>query len=121
MTGQAVNLAEKFMHFSDHWAPRTVARMNDTLFKLVKIQGEFVWHSHPETDELFMVIKGQMKILFRSGEVALKEGDLYVVQRGVEHKPVADRECEIMLVEPASTVNTGDAGGDKTQEVDVWI
>ncbi|MCI0434161.1 MAG: cupin domain-containing protein [Gemmatimonadetes bacterium] len=120
MQRQAVRFAEKFARFHDQWAPRTVARMNDVDFKLVRIQGEFVWHSHPETDEAFIVLHGSMEIQFRDGSVTLDEGDMLVVPRGVEHRPVAARECRILLVEPAGTLNTGDAGGPRTV-AEAWI
>ena len=95
--------------------------MNDYHFKLAKVQGEFVWHDHPETDEVFLVVKGSLEIHFRDGKVALNEGEMYVVPKGVEHKPVADEECHILLVEPAGTVNTGDVLDEKTAPNDIWI
>ncbi len=121
MEFRAINLNDKLSRFSEHWAPRIIARMNDYHFKLVKFQGEFVWHRHPETDEVFIVLDGEMSIAFRDGQVELRSGEMFVVPRGVEHKPVARRECSAMLVEPAGTVNTGDAGGDMTAEDNIWI
>lgn len=121
MMTSPVNLKEKLTLFSEHWSPRIIARLNDYHFKLAKIEGEFIWHNHPKTDEAFFVLKGEMRILFRDGEVSLNEGDLYIVPRGVEHKPAADLECAVLLVEPAGTVNTGDAGGELTQRGDTWI
>ena len=118
---QAVNLKDKLSRFSRHWSPRIVARMNDYHFKLVKLKGEFVWHRHDDTDEVFMVLHGNMTIAFRDGGVDLGEGDLFVVPRGKEHRPVAQEECHVMLVEPAGTVNTGDAGGDMTAEDNLWV
>lgn len=118
---QPVNLREKLSKFSEHWSPKIVAQMNDYHFKVVKVQGEFVWHDHLETDEVFLVLRGRLEIHFRDGVVALNEGEMYVVPRGVEHKPVADNECHILLVEPAGTVNTGDVVGEKTAPNDVWI
>src|SRR5215475_11307344 len=115
-----INLAEKFGKFTEQWSPRVIAEMNDYQFKLSKLQGEFVWHSHPETDEVFLVVDGAMTIEFRDGHVDLKAGEMFVVPRGVEHKPVAESECKILLVEPAGTVNTGDAGGAMTAEDNVW-
>lgn len=97
-----------------------IGQLNDYQFKLAKVEGEFVWHSHPETDEAFIVIDGQLKILFRDGEVTLNAGDLYVVPKGVEHKPVAGGECQILMIEPGGTKNTGDAGGERTKEAE-WI
>lgn len=121
MNYEAVNFADKLARFSEQWSPRVVARMNDYHFKLVKIEGEFVWHSHAETDEVFVVIEGEMVIELRDGQVALKAGEMFVVPRGVEHRPVAARECRMLLVEPAGTINTGDAGGDRTAEDGVWV
>ena len=95
--------------------------MNDYHFKIVKLQGEFVWHDHPETDEVFIVLKGQLEIQFRDGRVTLNEGEMFVVPKGVEHKPVAEEECHILLVEPAGTVNTGDVVNERTAANDVWI
>jgi mannose-6-phosphate isomerase-like protein (cupin superfamily) len=116
-----INLREKFEHFSGHWAPRVVAEMNDIQFKLAKIEGEFVWHRHDDTDEVFIVIDGRMAIEFRDGRVELAAGEMFVVPRGVEHRPLAGRECWIMLVEPRGVVNTGEAGGAYTAPNDVWV
>jgi len=121
MTHHAINLAEKLGAFSENWTPKIVARMNDLHFKVVKVCGEFVWHSHPETDEAFLVLDGEMRIDFRDGNVSIGAGELFVVPKGVEHKPVAERECRVLLVEPAGTVNTGDAGGTLTAPADDWI
>jgi mannose-6-phosphate isomerase-like protein (cupin superfamily) len=116
-----INLQEKLAKFSDHWAPKIIAQMNDYHFKLVKLKGDFTWHNHTETDEVFIVLNGKMSIEFRDGKVELKKGELYVVSKGVEHRPYAEKECEIMLVEPAGTINTGNTGGDLTAEDNVWI
>lgn len=121
MSYQSLNLQEKLTQFSDYWAPKVIAEMNDYQFKLVKVQGDFVWHNHPETDEVFIVLEGQLTIDFRDGEVKLSAGEMFVVPRGVEHKPFAEHECHLMLVEPQGLVNTGQAGGDKTAANDVWI
>jgi mannose-6-phosphate isomerase-like protein (cupin superfamily) len=121
MDHQPINFKEKLAQFSDHWSPRIIAQMNDYHFKIVKVQGEFVWHDHPETDEVFVVLKGQLEIQFRDGHVILHEGELYVVPKGVEHKPVAEQECQMLLVEPAGTVNTGDLVNERTAANDVWI
>lgn len=121
MSHTAVNFRDKFSKFNDHWSPRVIAEMNDYQFKLAKVQGEFVWHSHPETDEVFIVIDGSLEILFRDGKVELNEGDMYVVPKGVEHKPVAENECQIMLVEPKGVVNTGEETSNLTADNDVWI
>ena len=117
----AINLSEKFSEFSEHWSPKIIARMNDYHFKLVKFQGEFVWHDHKDTDEVFIVLDGEMSIHFRDGDVFVKKGEMFVIPTGVEHKTSAKSECRAMLVEAAGTVNTGDTYGDKTAPGDVWI
>lgn len=116
-----INFQEKLDRLSECWSPRVIAEMNDYQFKLVKISGEFVWHSHTETDEVFIVLDGEMKIEFRDGSVKLKAGEMCVVPRGVEHKPHADGECQVMLVEPKGVVNTGESGGELTAVNDVWV
>ncbi len=121
MEFKAINLNEKLSKFSEHWAPKIVAQMNDYHFKVVNFQGEFVWHCHDDTDEVFIVLGGEMSIAFRDGSVELKKGDLLVVPKGVEHRPSADKECKALLVEPAGTINTGDTGGAMTAEDNVWI
>ena len=121
LNNQVINLKEKFKLFSDHWSPRVIAEMNDYQFKLVKIQGEFVWHDHPDTDETFIVLNGEMSIFFRDHQIDLKPGEMVVVPKGVEHKPYAEHECQVMVIEPQGVVNTGDSGGDLTAEQDVWI
>ena len=118
---QAINLTEKLASFDEHWSPRIIAKMNDYRFKLAKIEGEFIWHRHPETDEVFIVLKGEMRIEFRDSHTLLSEGEMCVVPRGIEHKPVAENECQIMLIEPVGTVNTGDAGGERTKIDEIWI
>ena len=121
MIRQPLNLQEKLSKFSEHWSPRIIAQMNDYHFKVVKVQGEFVWHDHPETDEVFIVLHGSLDIHFRDGKVTLNEGEMYVVPKGVEHKPAAGSECHILLIEPAGTVNTGDVVSEKTAPHDDWI
>ena len=116
-----INFTEKLSKFSDHWSPKVIAEMNDYQFKLAKLQGEFVWHNHPDTDEVFIVIEGSMKIELEDGVVELSAGEMYVVPKGVMHKPSAEKECQIMLVEPRGVVNTGEADSDLTAENDVWI
>jgi mannose-6-phosphate isomerase-like protein (cupin superfamily) len=116
-----INFQEKLAKFSEHWSPKVVAQMNDYHFKLVKVQGEFVWHEHADTDEVFIVLRGQLEIQFREMSVTLNQGEMFVVPRGVEHKPVAAQECDILLVEPAGTVNTGAIIGEKTAANDIWI
>jgi mannose-6-phosphate isomerase-like protein (cupin superfamily) len=121
MDHQPINFQQKLAKFSEHWSPKIIAQMNDYHFKIAKIQGEFIWHDHPETDEVFVVLKGQLEIHFRDGSVLLREGELFVVPQGVEHKPVAEEECHILLVEPAGTLNTGDVVNERTAANTVWI
>ena len=116
-----INLKEKLSKFSDHWSPKIIAEMNDYQFKLVKIKGDFVWHNHADTDEAFIVVEGKMKIEFENETVELNEGEMYVVPKGVVHKPCAETECKIMLVEPRGVVNTGNTEGDLTASNDVWV
>ena len=116
-----INITEKFGLFSEQWSPRVIAQMNDYHLKIAKIQGEFVWHSHPETDETFFVIHGKMQIQFREGAVNLETGEMFVVPKGIDHKPVAEKECHILMIELAGTNNTGDAGGKMTVEETAWI
>ena len=121
MSKKSINLLEKFSKFSEHWSPRVVAEMNDYQFKLAKIQNDFIWHDHKDTDEVFLVIEGSMSIEFRDGKVDLTAGEMYVVPKGVVHKPYAKDECKIMFIEPRGITNTGDAGGELTAEDDVWV
>ncbi len=116
-----INLAEKFSLFSDLWSPKVVAEMNDYQFKLVKLQGEFVWHDHGHTDEVFIVIEGSMNIEFEDRTISLSAGEMHVVPKGTPHKPYAETECKVMLVEPRGVVNTGNAGSELTAENDAWI
>jgi len=116
-----ISLRDKFEKFHETFSPKVIARMNDYEFKLARVDGEFVWHSHADTDETFLVIDGTLVIELRDGAVSLSAGEMFVVPRGVEHRPRASAECKIMLIEPAGTVNTGDAGGDRTAPNDVWI
>jgi mannose-6-phosphate isomerase-like protein (cupin superfamily) len=116
-----INVQDKLTLLNEHWSPRIIAQLNDYHFKVAKIQGEFIWHQHPETDEAFFVVKGQMQIEFREQTVELNEGELCIVPRGVEHKPAADQECQIMLIEPAGTLNTGNVTDDHTHPEELWI
>lgn len=118
MKHERVNLAEAMTRIGEYWSPRVVAELNDYRIKLVRIRDEFVWHSHQETDELFLVLEGRMGIAFRDRTITLETGELYVVPRGVEHKPFAESECHVLLMEPAGVVNTGDAGGELTADTD---
>lgn len=117
-----INFASKLAKFEEHWSPKVVAEMNDYQFKLVKIQGDFVWHDHAETDETFIVLEGSLRIDFRDGAVELGAGEMYVVPAGVEHKPYAAEEVKMMLIEPRGVVNTGEQEqSDITAQNDVWI
>ena len=117
-----VNFEEKLSKFTEQWTPKVIAEMNDYQFKLVKIEGEFVWHEHPDTDEAFIVIEGSMRIDFEDGtSVDLERGEMYVVPRGVRHRPCAETECKVMLVEPKGVVNTGDTDSELTAPNDEWV
>jgi len=116
-----VNISEKFSLFEELWSPKVIAQMNQTQFKLVKIQGEFTWHDHQDTDEVFIVIEGDMAIEFRDKTVKLFAGEMIVIPKGVEHKPFAKTQCKVMIIEPTGVVNTGDSGGTLTAKNDVWI
>jgi mannose-6-phosphate isomerase-like protein (cupin superfamily) len=121
MTRSPINFAEKLARLAEHWSPRVVAELNDYQFKLVKVSGEFVWHTHDDTDEAFIVLEGELEIGFRDGQVLLGAGEMYVVPKGHEHITRAARECHVLVVEPRGVVNTGDAGGALTARNDVWI
>ena len=112
----AVNLDAALVTIHEHWQPRRVTSINDYDMKIAKVQGEFVWHAHPETDELFLVLSGELTLQLRDGDVVLGPNDIYVVPKGIEHRPVAPAETVILMVELRGTVNTGDAGGDRTFE-----
>ncbi len=109
-----VNLKKKFNHFSDHWKPRIIGEVNDCYLKAVKVKGDFVWHHHENEDELFLVVKGTLRMKFRDHEAVIKEGEFIIVPRGVEHCPVADEETHIVLIEPKSTLNTGNVTNERT-------
>jgi mannose-6-phosphate isomerase-like protein (cupin superfamily) len=111
---QTVNLAEKFARFSDHWSPKLVGQVNGCAIKLVKLSGEFVWHHHDTEDEMFFVVKGRLRMKFRNGEQIVNPGEFIIVPHGVEHLPVAEGETEIMLVEPDTTLNTGNVVNERT-------
>jgi mannose-6-phosphate isomerase-like protein (cupin superfamily) len=117
----ALNLAHKFGLFEQQWQPRVIAEMNDYQFKLVKLQGDFIWHLHQHTDETFIVIEGTLRIDFRDGAVQVRAGEMFVVPKGVEHKPYAEREVRLMLIEPRGVLNTGHEGGERAAQNDLWI
>ena len=118
---EAINVPDKFSRVTGQWSPRVVAEMNDYPFKIVRVQGEFIWHSHAETDEAFLVLDGELRIDFRDGHVLLRQGELYVVPKGTEHRPSAEREARLMLIEPRGVLNTGEEGGERTALNDVWV
>jgi mannose-6-phosphate isomerase-like protein (cupin superfamily) len=118
---KAINLRDKFALFDEQWQPKVVAEMNDYQFKIVKLQGDFIWHNHEDTDETFIVIKGELRIDFRNGAVKIAAGEMFVVPKGVEHKPYAEREVELLLIEPRGVPNTGHEGGERTAPNDVWV
>lgn len=111
-----VNLAEKFALFDDYWSPKIAGELNGQIVKLVKQKGEFVWHKHDQEDELFLVVKGRLRIRLRDRDVDLHEGEFFIVPRGIEHQPVAEEEVHVLLFEPASTLNTGNIRSEKTVE-----
>jgi mannose-6-phosphate isomerase-like protein (cupin superfamily) len=121
MEFQPVDLNAKFSLFTERWSPKVIGKTNNYLVKIGKVQGDFVWHKHDETDELFIVHKGLLRIDMRDGQVFLKPGQMFIVPRGVEHKPHADEECEIVMFEPETTLNTGDVKDDMTIEKLEWI
>src|ERR1700691_4382816 len=116
-----INFADKFERLSEQWSPRVIAEMNDYQFKLARLEGDFIWHHHPDTDETFIVLDGHLRIDFRDGAVDLKAGEMYVVPRGVEHKPFAIVETKLLLVEARGTLNTGSQGGERTAANDIWL
>jgi mannose-6-phosphate isomerase-like protein (cupin superfamily) len=118
---RVVDLKDRLSHVCDHWSPKVVATLNDYEVKVVKVKGEFVWHSHADTDELFLVVEGALTIRLPDGEVRLGPGQLFVVPRGVEHCPVAAEEASLVLIEPTGVVNTGEAGGDLTAAHDTSL
>ncbi|HUZ32165.1 MAG TPA: cupin domain-containing protein [Xanthobacteraceae bacterium] len=121
MRYEAINFDKKFKLFDERWKPKVIAEMNDYQFKVVRLQGDFVWHDHKDTDETFIVLEGDLRIDFRDGAVYLSAGEMFVVPKGVEHKPYAEQEAKVLLVEPRGVLNTGHEGGARTAENDVWI
>ena len=120
MKGEPINFAEKLAGFNERWSPRVVVEMNDCQFKLVKLQGEFVWHEHTETDEAFIVLSGEMEVGFHDRTERVRAGEMLVVPRGVEHVTRAADECQALVIEPRGVKNTGDAGGPLTAANDLW-
>ena len=121
MSYRAINLQEKFGLFTDRWQPKVIAEMNDYQFKIVKLQGDFIWHDHNDTDETFIVIEGRLRIDFRDGAVVIGPGEMFVVPKGVEHKPFAESEVKLLLIEPRGVINTGEEGSERTAANDVWL
>lgn len=118
---EPINLAGKLQRFSELWSPKIVATMNDYELKVVKLQGDFTWHDHPDTDEVFLVLDGSMTIEMRDRTVTLNTGELFVVPKGVEHCPHAEEECHVLVIEPGGVVNTGAAGGELTAKQGEWV
>ena len=121
MTYRPINFQHKFGLLNEQWQPRVIAEMNEYQFKVAKLQGEFIWHSHKDTDETFIVVEGDLRIDFRDGAVQVAAGEMFVVPKGVEHKPSAEREVKLLLIEPRGVLNTGDEVGERTAQNDVWI
>jgi mannose-6-phosphate isomerase-like protein (cupin superfamily) len=111
---ETVNLSKKFAQFSDHWNPRIIGEVNDCFLKAVKFKGDFVWHHHENEDEMFLVVKGTLRMKFRDREAIVREGEFIIVPRGVEHCPTADEEIQVVLIEPKSTLNTGNVVNERT-------
>ena len=122
MNYKSINFSKKLNLFSEHWQPKVISEMNDYQFKIAKIKGEFIWHSHKDTDETFIVLKGEIQIDFKDGNVVVKQGEMFVVPAGVEHRPSSNKESHIMLIEPKGVVNTGEkVDSNLRAENDVWI
>ena len=121
MAYEPINFRQKLSLFAERWQPKVIAEMNEYQFKLVKLQGDFIWHDHAETDETFIVLEGNLRIDFRDGTVVLSAGEMFVVPKGVEHKPYAEKEVELLLIEPRGVRNTGGTGGERTAQNDVWV
>ena len=121
MKRQAINFQQKLSLFTEQWQPKVVAEMNDYQFKIVRLQGDFIWHDHKDTDETFIILEGKLRIDFRDGAVNLSTGEMFVVPKGVEHKPFAEEEVTLLLIEPRGVLNTGHEDSDRTAQNDVWI
>jgi len=118
---KSINFQQKFGLFNEQWLPKVVAEMNDYQFKVVKLQGDFIWHDHKDTDETFIVVEGDLRIDFRDGAVHVSTGEMFVVPKGIEHKPYAEHEVKLLLIEPRGVLNTGHEGSDRTAANDVWL
>ncbi|AXP01917.1 cupin domain-containing protein [Pseudomonas fluorescens] len=116
-----INFAQKYTLFQEQWMPKVVAEMNDYQFKIARLEGDFVWHAHADTDETFIVLEGELRIDFRDGAVTIGPGEMYVVKKGVEHKPCAAQEVKLLLIEPRGVINTGDETNERTAVNDLWI
>ncbi|HZL50530.1 MAG TPA: cupin domain-containing protein [Terracidiphilus sp.] len=117
----AINFQQKLGLFAEQWSPKVVAEMNDYQFKVVKLLGDFIWHDHKDTDETFIVLEGELRLDFRDGAVHVASGEMFVLPKGVEHKPYAEHEVKLLIIEPRGVVNTGDKGGERTAPNDEWI
>ena len=121
MNYKSINFQQKFGLFNERWQPKVIAEMNEYQFKVVKLRGDFIWHDHKDTDETFIVMEGDLRIDFRDGSVHVLAGEMFVVPKGVEHKPYAEQEVKLLLIEPRGVLNTGDEGGERTATNDIWI
>jgi mannose-6-phosphate isomerase-like protein (cupin superfamily) len=121
VTRKSINFRQKFGLFNEQWQPKVIAEMNDYQFKVVKLQGDFIWHAHKDTDETFIVVEGDLRIDFRDGAVHVSTGEMFVVPKGVEHKPYAENEVKLLLIEPRGVLNTGHEGSERTAANEIWI
>lgn len=118
---EPINFLNKFDLFSEHWSPKVIAEMNDYQFKVVRLKGDFIWHTHVETDEAFIVIDGIMGIRLEQKTVKLRTGEMFIVKKGIKHQPFALEECKALIIEPLGIKNTGDRGGELTEQNNLWI
>ena len=121
MEYKSIDINSKFKIFDDHWSPKIIGKINNYHIKVVKVKGHFTWHKHDETDELFIVNKGELRIDFRDGFVNIKEGQMFIVEKGKEHKPYAEKECEMLTFEPDTVLNTGNVKNEFTKEKLEWL
>jgi len=117
----SINFAEKIARLNDIWQPRVIAELNNYQFKVVRLKGDFVWHDHPDTDEAFIILSGCLRIDIPDGSVMVKAGEMVVIPKGIKHKPFAEYETHVLLLEPRGTLNTGSVGGERTVENDLWV